>query len=179
MGDIPSLSFFPSRHYGEHSMEGFLNAIRSFSRFINVIAGCSLTFMMLLTVSDVFLRSLRRPIVGTYELVALCGAIVIGFSLPYTSWLRGHIYVDFIVLKFPSKIRGAFHVVTRCLSMAFFFIVGWNLIKMGMDLTRTGEVSLTLQLPFYPVAYGEAFCCFLQCLVLLSDIVKIFGGRYE
>ncbi len=49
---------------------------------------------MLLTVADVVLRLLGRPIVGTYELVALGGAVAIGLSLPLTSWVRGHIYVD-------------------------------------------------------------------------------------
>jgi hypothetical protein len=40
-------------------------------------------------------------------------------------------------------------------------------------------VSLTLQLPFYPVAYGVAVACFVQCLVLLTDVVKITRGEYE
>lgn len=160
-------------------MDGFLNAIRRITRFMHAIAGCSLVFMMFLTVSDVILRSFRRPIVGTYELVAFAGAMVIGFSLPYCSWLRGHIYVDSLVLLFPSRVRRTFHVMTRCMAAGLFFIIGWNLFKMGMDFTRTGEVSLTLQLPYYPVALALSFCCFAQCLVLLTDIVKVFGGRYE
>ena len=42
---------------------------------------------------------------GTYELVAFSGAIVIGFSLPLTSWLRAHIFVDFFILKFSKKVQ--------------------------------------------------------------------------
>jgi len=76
-------------------MDGFLDKVRALSRFLNVIAGISLTFLMLLTVLDVILRSFRTPVVGTYELVAFSGAVVIGFAIPYTSWLRGHIFVDF------------------------------------------------------------------------------------
>ncbi len=55
-----------------------------------------------LTVMDVILRALRRPILGTYELVAFSGAVVIGFSVPLTSWLRGHIFVDFFILRFSQ-----------------------------------------------------------------------------
>jgi len=36
-----------------------------------------------------------------------------------------------------------------------------------------------LQLPFYPVAYGVAVSCFVQCLVLVADMVKIYRGEYE
>ena len=160
-------------------MKGFLDKINGVSRFLNVIAGVSLTFLMLLTVMDVILRSLKRPIVGTYELVAFSGAVVIGFSVPLTSWVRGHIYVDFFILRFSQKVRNVFNIATRCVVIILFFLISWNLIKYGMDLQKSGEVSLTLQMPFYPVAYGVGICCFVQCLVLICDIVKVFGGEYE
>jgi TRAP-type C4-dicarboxylate transport system permease small subunit len=160
-------------------MEGFLKTINGISRFLNVIAGISLTFLMLLTIADVILRGFKRPVPGTYEVVALAGAVVIGFSMPLTSWLRGHIFVDFFILKFSQKVRDIFNIATRCVVIMLFFLIGWNLIKYGMDLQKSGEVSLTLQMPFYPVAYGVGVCCFVQCLVLVCDIVKISGGKYD
>jgi TRAP-type C4-dicarboxylate transport system permease small subunit len=160
-------------------MEGFLNKTRELCRFINLIAGIALSFIMFLTVADIILRSFRKPIVGTYELVAFSGAVVIGFSVPLTSWVRGHIYVDFLILRFSQKVRNIFNIVTRFLGIWLFIMIGWNLISYGMDLRKSGEVSLTLQLPFYPVAYGVGVCCFVQCLVLICDIIKIFGGEYE
>jgi TRAP-type C4-dicarboxylate transport system permease small subunit len=160
-------------------MKGFLEKIKGLSRFLNIIAGISLTFLMLLTVMDVILRSLKSPIVGTYELVAFSGAVVIGFAVPLTSWVRGHIFVDFFILRFSQKVRNIFNIATRCLVIVLFFLIGWNLIKFGIDLQKSGEVSLTLQLPFYPVAYGVGVCCFVQCLVLICDVIKILGGEYE
>ena len=121
---------------------------------------------------DVILRTLKRPIVGTYELVAFSGAVVIGFALPLTSWMRGHIYVDFFTQKFQKPVRNIFNIATRCLVIVLFFLIGWNLMKFGMDLQKSGEVSLTLQMPFYPVAYGVGVCCFVQCLVMICDIFE-------
>ena len=160
-------------------MKGFLRRVEGLSRFLNIIAGISLTSLMFLTVMDVILRTLKRPIVGTYELVAFSGAVVIGFAVPLTSWMRGHIYVDFLILKFSKRVRDIFNVSTRCVVIVLFFLIGWNLMKYGMDLQKSGEVSLTLQMPFYPVAYGVALSCFVQCLVMICDILKIFGGEYE
>jgi len=160
-------------------VERLLNGVERLSRFINIIAGVAITFIMCLTVLDVVLRSFRRPIVGTYELVAFSGAMVVGFAIPLTSWMRGHIYVDFFTGKLPTCGRSMVNIVTRCLGIGLFFLIGWNLIKVGLDLQQTGEVSLTLQLPFYPVAYGVAVSCFVQCLVLLADMVKILRGQYE
>ena len=160
-------------------MERFLNSVGRLSRFINVTAGIAISFIMVLTVLDVILRSFRRPIIGTYELVAFSGAVVVGFAIPLTSWMRGHIYVDFFTAKLPKTARSVFNLITRCMGIGLFLLIGWNLIKVGMDLQQSGEVSLTLQLPFYLVAYGVAVSCFVQCLVLVADMVKISRGEYE
>ncbi len=160
-------------------MEGFLNAVRQLSRLLNGIAGVSITFIMLLTVLDVILRAFKHPIVGAYELVAFTGALVIGFAVPLTSWLRAHIFVDFVILKLPKKTQSTFHVITRCVGIILFFLVAWNMYLVGADLQRTGEVSPTLQLPFYYVAYAVSVALFIQCIVLFCDIVKIFRGSYE
>ena len=160
-------------------MERLLSSIRQLCGLINIVAGIAITFIMALTVMDVILRSFRRPILGTYELVAFSGAVVVGFAIPLTSWMRGHIYVDSFVGKLPKTGRVICNLITRCMGIGLFFLIGWNLIKVGMDLQTSGEVSLTLQLPFYPVAYGVAVACFVECLVLLADMVKIFRGEYE
>ena len=160
-------------------MGGFLNKVSRISHILNIVAGVSLFFLMCLTVSDIVLRFFRMPIVGTYELVAFSGAIVIGFSLPFTSWIKGHVNTDFFILLFPKKIRNIFNICTRCLGIILFFLIAWNLMLYAKDLYRSGEVSPTLQMPFYPFAYGVGFCCFIECLVLFCDIIKIIGGKDE
>ena len=163
----------------ECSMKGFLSGVERIGKFLNVIAGISLTFLMLLTITDVILRMFKKPVVGTYELVAFSGAVVIGFSMPLTSYVRQHIFVDFFILKFSQKVRNVFNIATRCLVIALFFLIGWNMLKYARDLQKSGEVSLTLQMPFYPVAYGVGVCCFILCLVFVCDIMKISKGEYE
>lgn len=137
-----------------------------------VIAGIALACSMFLTVADVMLRTFKRPIIGTYELVGLLGALVIGFSIPQTSRLRGHVLMDFLTGSLPSGARRALRVLTRILGTILFAIIGWNLWALGNDFRKAGEVTLTLQLPLYPVAYGIAVCCFVECLVLCLEMVE-------
>ena len=158
---------------------GFKSVIYWLSRVMQVVAGVFLVFMMLLTTCDVILRIFSRPIIGTYEMVALSGGIVVGFSVPITSWVRGQIFVDFFYQKFPKNVQDIFNYVTRVMSIVLFLFTAWNLGKMATDMYRSGEVSLTLQLPFYPVAYGIGFAFFVQIFVLITDMVKIAGGEYE
>jgi TRAP-type C4-dicarboxylate transport system permease small subunit len=159
-------------------MKIMLAVVHNLSKFLNSISCVALVGMMVLTVTDVVLRMFKKPIMGTYEIVGFLGAIVIGFGIPLTSWLRGHIFVDFIIEKFPEGRRDVVNIFTRLMGIGLFFIAGWNLIIVGMDLYGTGEVSLTRQLPFYPIAYGLAVSCFVQCLVLICDIIKIFGNDF-
>jgi len=160
-------------------MGGLMWLTEKVSKILNAIALCALTFIMLLTVSDVVLRFFGRPIVGTFEVVVFFGSIVIAFALPLTSWQRGHIFVDFLTQKLPGSGKKMLDLVTRVASIVLFAIIGWNLFIYSNKLYMSGEVSLTIQLPFYPFSYGVGVCCFLQCFVLAGDIVKILGGTYE
>ena len=160
-------------------MQRLLRMVSKISKWMNGIAAAALGFMILLTVADVILRSFRKPIIGTYEIVALSGAVIIGFSIPFTSWMKGHVNVDLLILKLPPRGKKIFSLITKYLGIGLFLILGWNLIILGMDLYKAGEVTPTRHIPFYPVLYGIGICCFFQCLVLFCDIVKILRGKYE
>ena len=67
-----------------------------------VIAGIALTLMVAITVADVILRIFKMPIVGTYEIVGLLGAIMVGFAIPQTSRAKGHVSMDFLEGKLPA-----------------------------------------------------------------------------
>jgi TRAP-type C4-dicarboxylate transport system permease small subunit len=149
------------------------------TRVLSFIGGAALTFMMLLTVADVLMRATGHPLMGTYEVVALSLALVIGFGIPKVSMERGHVYMDFVVGKFSSTPRAVINTMTRILCIALFAVIGYNLFSIGNEFYAAGEVSSTIQIPFFPMAYGVGICCFIECLVFVLDIFKIWGGRYE
>jgi len=153
--------------------------VSKISRWMNAIAAVALGFMILLTVADVILRYFRRPIIGTYEMVALSGAVIIGFSLPFTSMMKGHVNVDFLTLKLSPRGKRILSVITKSLGIILFIIIGWNLIVLGMDFQKVGEVTPTRRLPIYPVLYGIGICCFFESLALLCDFLKIVGEHNE
>jgi len=138
----------------------------------NWIAAGAVVAMMLLTTADVVLRLFRHPIPGTYELVGLLGAVVIAFSLAYTSVEKGHIAVEFLVQKFSRKVQTAIMAVNDLCASFLFGLIAWQSIVYASDLKQSGEVSLTIQMPIYPVVTGIAIGCGLLCLVLLIDFSK-------
>jgi len=166
-------------NFMRNTMKSLLKIVLRVSITTQVIAGVTLALMLLLTISEVILRAFGKPIVGSYEIISFMGGLVIGFAIPYTSWVRGHVYVDFLVNWFSMKNRRIVHAITRCMGILLFLLIGWNFVSMGLDLQTTKQVSMTLRLPYYPIAYGIGLSCFIQCVLLFSDILKIRRGEYD
>lgn len=158
-------------------MNRFIKKMDMLTRYSSYIAAAGLAFLMFLTVGDVILRTFKSAIVGTYELVGFLGAIAIGFSFPRTAFERHHVSVDILTSKLPRSGKMIVDTLTRCAGIFFFSVLGWNIIVMGIDYRKAEEVSATLQVPFYPVAFALGLCCFVMCLVLISDIVKMFTDK--
>jgi TRAP-type C4-dicarboxylate transport system permease small subunit len=153
--------------------------IKKSTIWTNAVAGVVLVLMMMITVVDVVLRTVGTPIPGTYELVAMMGAMVVGFAVAKTSWDRGHVFVDFLIENRSTATKNAFFISTRILGIIIFALISWNLVKKGMLFHRSNEVSMTLRLPFYPSAFALAFCFFMQCLSLLGDILRIKENKVQ
>ena len=160
-------------------MKPFFRFLNSLSYAMNALAAVALTVMMLLTVADVILRSTGSPIIGTYEIVGVLLALVIGFSMPETSLRRSHVFMEFLIDVLPAGWRAVMNTFTRCLCIGLFILIGLNLIAVADEYRLSGEVSPTLQLPFYPAAYGAAICCFILCLVFIVEIIKIWNPENE
>ena len=157
-------------------MERYLNVIQVVNRGMDLVAGTALALIMLLTTCDVVLRYLGHPILGSYDLVSFGAAFVIGFALPRTSWEKMHITVDILIEKIPDH-RFIVDIVTRAMALALFVLIGWNLILLGAGFFKTGEETLTLGIPLFPIAYALGFCAFLQCFTLIGDVIRIVLQR--
>jgi TRAP-type C4-dicarboxylate transport system permease small subunit len=161
-------------------MKRFLAVIYKTDITFHVISGIVLAFMMLLTLADVIVRNMGHPIVGAMEIISFSGSVVVGFAIPYTSWKRSHVYVDMITNKLSPGNNMILNAITRCMGMALFIFVGVNFIVYGLDLIRTGEVSPSFMLPYYPIAFGLSLSCFLQSITLFADFVRtVKGGDNE
>lgn len=148
-----------------------------FSRVLNQvliwIAGVFLAGMILLTCSNIFLRIVWLPVKGTFELMGFFGAVVTAFALGYTQIKRGHIGIDIVVMQFSAKVQRVLNGINYLICMAFFSIAGWQIAKWATTLWRTGEVTETLRIIFYPFTYGVALGCFVLALVLLVDLLRV------
>jgi len=157
-------------------MEKLRRLVSRLSQFMGVIAGTTLVFVMLLTVLDVILRYFGYPIIGVYDLVALGGGIIIGFSMPLAAERKVHVFMEMALQANSRTAQRVLSLVTRLIVFGISFLVAWNLIRLGLGFRETGEVSLTIQIVYYPIAIGLGVCFFIQMLVILVEILEGFSG---
>lgn len=151
--------------------------IRRLADFLNLIAGWALIFMTFLTCADVILRIFRFPIPGTYEVVGFLGAVVASFAMAHTTIMRGHVAVEVLTEQLSDKTQRIIFVVTSALSIVLFILLAYECFRFGNDLRIENEVSLTLQIPFFPVLYGISFSSIVVCLVIFVDFWKVLLGK--
>jgi TRAP-type C4-dicarboxylate transport system permease small subunit len=153
-------------------MNTFDRVSRGLARKLFWVSAVAIVAMILLTCADVVLRYFRRPVPGTYELVCFLGAVAVAFALAHTSVEKGHVSVSFVVQLFPQRIRNLIACITTGLGLILFSLIAWRSMIYANNLRLSGEVSLTLGLPFYPFVYGVGFSAAVVCLVLISDLFK-------
>lgn len=145
------------------------------NQIMMVIGGVAVAGMIALTVGNIWLRILWKPIKGSVELIGFLGAIAAAFALGYTQVKKTHIAVDILTLKFSQKTRRFLEGVNSLLGAAFFALAGWQLIRWGTTLWETGELTETLRIIYHPFVYAIAFGCFIMALVLIIEVLKLIA----
>lgn len=153
-------------------INGLLNRVLTF------IGGIFLVVMIVLTCGNIFFRIVWVPVPGTYELMGLFGAIVTAFALGQTQLRRGHVAVEVLINTFSVKTKKAVRVAGDLVCTAFFIIVTWQLAVKAITLWKTGELTETLNIIYYPFIYAVAFGCAVLALVCFGDLLRaLFSGK--
>jgi len=153
-----------------------MELLNKINRVINdvfmCVAGIVLAAMIILTCANIFCRLVWLPIRGTFELMGYFGAVITAFALGYTQIKKGHIAVDIVILGFSSKVRSILNAINCVLCIAFFVLVGWQIWRYATNLWRTGEVTETLRIVYYPFTYAVALGCFALAFVFLVEFLN-------
>lgn len=137
---------------------------------LGIVAAVSLLAMVIITTADVLLRVFRHSLTGAYDLVKMAAAITIAAALPYTTAIKGHVAIEYFFHQLGRRGRVVVDAMMRLLGIGLFSLLGWGSLQYGNSLRRSGEVSLTLQLPVFWIPYVLAGSCLLVILVKLYHL---------
>ena len=138
-----------------------------------IMAGAAAFFlatMIVVVCLDVVLRLCGYPIKGSYDIVRLAGALTIACALPVTTATKGHIAIEFFFQKFNRYGRIILDWLVHGGMMAIFSVATWQCVIYGQRFLKTGEVTLTLQIPLFWVPWIMAIACALTVPVSLYHL---------
>jgi len=135
------------------------------------VSGLAVMAMMAVTTFDVLYRVSGHTIHGAYDLVRIAGAIAIACALPYTTAVKGHVAIEYFYHKMNRPGRTVVDTLCRAMVIGLLGVFTWQCWNYGDTLKRTGEVSLTLQIPIFWVAYVIAVACGVTLLVTIHNLM--------
>jgi TRAP-type C4-dicarboxylate transport system permease small subunit len=156
------------------------NGIDRFERFayrlstwFEQIAIVGFLGMMAATLIDVIgAKAFQWPLPASLEVVFFCQLIAMSAALAYGEIDKRHIRVEFIVDKFPRRVRAFFLGLAALLGLGFFAILIWKSYQYAMTLKSINEVTATSRIIMYPFALWLGFSFIPLCLVLAGELLR-------
>ncbi len=157
-------------------MKHFQRFIKGTDLVLYSIAGAVLIGLVLITLCDVILRNFGHPITGSMEIIQYGGAIVFAFAVPFATTLGAQIIVDIVTEKLRPGAQRVMSIITRIVGVLLFLFVSYNFYLYGLDVRRTGELSASFKIPYYPIVFAMAFSFLFQALTVLLDLINTLRG---
>jgi len=136
------------------------------------LAGAMLVGMMVLASANMLLRAVWIPVKGSYELMGFLGALSIALGMGYTQMRKGHIALTLLEGWLPKRVERAIDAFSHLLGLIFFALIAWRTALWSWSLVRTGELSETLHIIFYPFTFAVALGIATLALALLVDFLR-------
>ena len=146
--------------------------IQWFSKVSEWVARAAVIGVMVVTCTNSILRLFGYPIPGGFDIIMLLGAMAVAFAVPYCAMQAGHTTVELLVSRLPKRIQAAIDLFTGSLSIVFFLFVCWQLFVYATIMHKSGEISHTARIPYFPFLYLASLMFLFFCLVLALNLRK-------
>ena len=129
--------------------------------------------MVVVTCADVLGAKLfMAPVPGSTEIISLVQVTAIVFAVAATQRHKGHISVEMFVATLPPRVRSLVKAFTSCLAAILFVLLIYEGVRLGNEYLEAGEVTATVQIPFFPFAYAFSVALFPIAIMFLVDCVQ-------
>ncbi len=156
-----------------------MKTVERVSRILNHVfgaaGGIALACLTGLAAANMLSRAVFRPVPGSYELIGFLCAVAVAFGMGYTQLHKGHVVVSILTERFSPGVNRVLDALNHLVGAGFFGLVSWQTLKWGAEIARSGELSETLKIPYFPVIYGVAAGFAVFALTLLLDLILVFS----
>ena len=128
-----------------------------------------LAAMMFVTGIDVLFRAMNQPLWGMVEAVSLLAVVVLGCAMPLTQRDRGHVVLDMILRRLPTKAMFYADAAGHMIGGVLFALVSWRCWIYANSLQEAGELTMNLEFPLHFVLRALSLAFTSLTIVLITD----------
>ena len=138
---------------------------------LEIVSGLLLLALMSVTGVDVVGRYfLGAPLPGAFEMTELLLGALVFSALPLVGRTGGHVEVDLLATALPAAAARALLWMAAAVSAAVLAVFAWRLGAHGLGQAEDGARSISLGIPFAPLAFFGAASCLLAAILGLLRV---------
>ena len=157
------------------------------SRFVSNMAAITLFLLVVLTCVDVIGRYFfSMPVVGAVELVRICMAAVIFFSLPAMFFRDDHVIVDLVPFFRSGILAWLVNMALLGISIYVAIRLGDRIMDYAVRAHEDGDTTEYLSIPRYIVVsfitisiYAAALMAFVRLIIVASRPGEVSSADLE
>ena len=134
------------------------------------LGSIGLAGMMFLTLFDVIGRAFNHPIAVSVEVTEIIMGMMIYLGIGYTTFLRGHIRVDILVINLSPRIQAILDSITGIVALIITILISWRLWIYANSRLVNGDLTQIGEVPVWPYAFIMAFSSMLMVTSLILYI---------
>jgi len=139
-----------------------------------MVGSWSLPIVMFINILNIAGRYfIKVPVKPTYELTGLFMVMLLALGWPYTSAIRGHVFVDVLTMRLPKSIQIGLEILNSWIAFIFFMAMAWSSVETAKQFYKLGSHSDLLEIPYLYLAVLMAFGAFLVCIVILLQFFQL------
>lgn len=145
-----------------------------FGDVLGLLSNIILVAATLLTVINIILRQFGVPFGGTAEVIGYAAAMLTAMALVYSQKKKAHIAIDVLTMHFAKRPRALLTGLWFLVGTVIFGMAAWQIFVRAAQMNRSGTLSDTLQIAYYPLLYVLGICVVFFALRVLIDALLKF-----
>lgn len=159
---------------------GLLGAIHRLNRWMHHAAAGLLLLLTMITVANIFGRSLfNRPVAGTVELTEMLMVLIVYLGFGYAEHQGDHISVDLLYERSVGTARLALTFLNGVVGFFVMGLIAWHLYRYAQVLSGGGYESAILKVPQAPLALIAAGATVAFMLAMLATAIAGYRALRE
>lgn len=149
--------------------------IRYVENILLAICGVIFMGMIFLGTADVFGRYIfASPVQGSLELMQVIMGAIVMLGWAYTQKEDGHVKVELITNRFPTRARYVLRLIMTLLALFLFATIAYK--SWGIALANIDRRFLVIDFPSGPFYFLVPVGAFFLCLEFIVSIFFIAAG---